>query len=115
MVVSAVDDAAIVYRRMTMPATEPVEETVGVSYAATLAVSGNSASVKPAGTANEIFTSDRETFGGGNVGKVQELPSRPSDVPSGHTSASIGHATDRVGYSTAFRYTNPPKPTIMMN
>jgi len=113
MVASAVEDAGIAYRRMTMLADS--ESPAGISYTATLAASSDSASVKPAGTAKAIPTSESKMFGGGHVGKVQERPLRPTEVPSGQTRASIGQAIGCEGYSSAFRYTNPPTPTRMMS
>src|SRR3989338_1489195 len=97
-----------------MPLATSDERAVDISYAATAAASGNSASVKPAGTANEMPTSGSDTFGGGHVGNMQELPVRATEVPSGQMSASTGHAIGCKGRSIAFRYTNPPMPIRIM-
>src|SRR3989344_8074551 len=78
------------------------------SYATTLAESGRGASTNPSGTANAIPISASETFGGGHVGNVQDEPVRPRVVPSGQTRESVRHTTGLAGYSTAFRYMNPP-------
>lgn len=84
-------------------------------YAATLALSGSGVGLNPSGTANEMEIFERETFGGGHTGNVQEEPVRETEVPSGQSNAPTGQTIGCAGCSTAFRYTNPPIPTTRMS
>jgi hypothetical protein len=79
-----------------------VEEAAGISYTATLVLSGDVAATKPSGSANTMPTFAKETFGGEHTGKVQERPSRATAVPSGQTLVSSGHAIGSEERSTAF-------------
>jgi len=110
MTASAVEEASIAYRRMTMLETSVEEATTDDSYAAMLALSGSAAIENAVGNAKEMPTLGSETFGARHGANVQEVPIRATEVPSGHTRASIGHTIGCEGCSTAFRYTNPPIP-----
>src|SRR3989338_4883 len=115
MVASAVEDAVIGKRRMMMIPSLNEDSVAGNPYAATLALSGSGIGVNPAGSAKEMETSEREMFGGGQAAKMHELPVRPTEVPSGHTSASSGQVIGLNGCSTAFRYSRPPTPIRIIN
>ena len=92
-----------------------VEDATGMLYATMLASSGSALSTKPAGTANAMPTLGSETFGGLHGEKVHDKPVRETEVPSGQIIASIGHAIGCDGCSTAFRYTSPPTPIMIMS